>query len=92
MIKINNDMEEIRGNEFSIHCGKNSDSFEKLEKLCNAEAIKLIEKLHIPEGSVICVPCWTEGPGFSELIGIEKFCKDENGNIKYGLDISETTL
>lgn len=85
-------MKEVNNEEFAIHCGKETDSFEKLEELCNAEAEKLLEKIHVPDGEVVDVPCWTAGLGFPELIGVQKFSKDENGNIVYKLDFSESTL
>jgi len=82
----------IRRDDLAIECGKESDSFEKLEQLCNAEAEKLLAALDVPDGTVVEVPCWTAGFGFAELIGVEKFSKDEKGTIVYKLDISESTL
>jgi len=82
----------IRRDDLTIKCGKESDSFEKLEQLCNAEAEKLLTKLDVPNETVVEVPCWTAGFGFAELIGVEKFSKDEKGTIVYKLDISESTL
>lgn len=85
-------MKEIRNEELAITCGKETDSFEKLEELCNAEAKKLLPIINVPDDAVVCVPCWTAGIGFAELIGIEKFSKDANGQIVYKLDFSESTL
>lgn len=85
-------MKEIRDTEFSISCGKETDSFETLEKLCNEEAEKFVPIIKVPCDSVVCVPCWTKDYGFAELIGIERFYKDDNGKIVYKMDFSESTL
>lgn len=77
--------------EFVINCGKNSDSLEKLESLCVAEADKLLPSIKVSVEKVT-IPCWTEGPGFSELIGVIHFKKDANGNVVYEFDNSESTL
>lgn len=82
----------IRRDDIAIECGKESDSFEVLENLCNAEAEKLLPTLDIPDGTIVEVPCWTAGFGFAELIGVEKFSKDGNGKKVYHLDTSESTL
>ena len=76
--------------ELVIECGKNSDSFEKLEKLCIIEAEKLISKLQFNNKDTIDVPCWTSD--FPELIGILIFKKATDGKISFELDTSETTL
>lgn len=77
--------------ELVIKCEKNSDSLEKLEELCKAEAEKLLPTIEI-DNEGISVPCWTDGPGFTELIGVVYFRKDANGNIYYEFDDSESTL
>lgn len=77
--------------ELVIKCGKNSDSLEKLEELCKAEAEKILPTIAIKDGD-ISVPCWTDGPGFAELIGVVHFKKDANGNVIYEFDDSESTL
>lgn len=82
---IKNIMEEL-----VIKCGKNSDSFEKLEKLCIIEAEKLISKLQFSNQDTIDVPCWTSD--FPELIGIIIFKKATDGKISFELDTTETTL
>lgn len=82
----------IRRDDITIECGKASDSFEKLEKLCDAEAGKIMLTLDVPNDAIIEIPCWTAGFGFAELIGVEKFSRDENGKIVHELDMSESTL
>ncbi len=77
--------------ELVIKCGKNSDSLEKLEALCKAKAEKLLPSIEVKDKKV-SVACWTDGPGFSELIGVVYFMKDENGNVFYEFDNSESTL
>lgn len=77
--------------ELVIKCGKNSDSLEKLEALCKAEAEKLLPSIEVKDEKVSVV-CWTDGPGFAELIGVVYFKKDANGNVVYEFDDSESTL
>lgn len=77
--------------DFAIKCGMNYDSLEKLEALCKAEAEKLLLSIEIKDEN-ISVPCWTEGPGFAELIGVIYFKRDANGNVVYEFDDSESTL
>ena len=76
--------------ELTINCGKNSDSWEKLESLCNAEAEKLLQTIRITNDT-LSVPCWTLSRR-TELIGVMHFYKGENGVITYELDSSESTL
>lgn len=82
----------IRREDIAIECGKESDSLERLEKLCNAEAERLLPTLDVPDETTVEVPCWTAGLGFAELIGVEKFSKDANGKITYELDSSVNTV
>ncbi|MBR6445366.1 MAG: hypothetical protein IKS94_02885 [Prevotella sp.] len=58
--------------ELIIKCGKNSNSSEELRALCLAEAEILLPDIKIENGKV-SVPCWTDGPGFAELIGVALF-------------------
>jgi hypothetical protein len=74
----------------SITCGKTTDSFEKLQKLCHQEAEKLSKSISIPNQEIISVPFWTSD--FPELIGVGKFSRNESGSIVYTLDFAETTL
>ncbi len=76
--------------EMNVKCGESTDSFEKLETLCEKEAQKLAGTLEIPEQTTISVAFWTNGR--SELIGTADFYKDGTGNVCYDLDFSETTL
>lgn len=78
-------------NELVIRCGNNSDSLEKLEVMCKAEAEKLLPSIVIKD-VIVKVPCWTDGLGASELIGVICFKKDANGNVVYEFDNSESTL
>jgi len=46
--------------EISVHCGKVTDNFDKLKRLCEKEAEKLAATLEFPDGyKVIQVPFWT---------------------------------
>lgn len=83
--------ETIMEKELIIKCGQNSDSLEKLETLCLAEAEKLLPAIEIMSEKV-SVPCWTNELGFAELIGVVNYSKDSNGNIVYEFDTSESTL
>lgn len=78
--------------EIAIHCGNNSDSFETLGKLCTAEAEKLLPTIEVPDDKIICVPCWTNGYGFSEFICYCEFGKGMDGTVRFDLDFSECTL
>ncbi len=77
--------------ELFIKCGKNSDSLEKLEKLCLVEAERLLPSIELKNGKA-SVPCWTDEPEVAELIGVINYSKDNNGNVVYEIDCSETTL
>lgn len=83
---------ENQQSQLSIHCGSNTDSMEKLEKICKEEAEKLAKTIELPEGDSVSVPFWTPGPGFPELIGVGVFSRDKSGKIVYELDFSESTL
>lgn len=74
----------------SITCGKTTDSFEKLQKLCREEAEKLSKTITIANQEKISVPFWTSD--FPELIGVGKFSLDENSMITYTFNFDETTL
>lgn len=85
-------MKEIRRDDIAIHCGKSSDSFERLEELCNTEAERLLATLEIPENTIVSIPCWTADSGFPELIGVEQFKRDKNSKVVFKLDFTESTL
>lgn len=85
-LKIFEDMEK----ELSVHCGKLTDSFEKLQELCEKEAAKLAAKLDIASGTDVEVAFWTKD--FPELIGIGRFSKKDDGSVTYDLDFSVATL
>lgn len=79
-------------NGIAIQSGKTTDSMEKLTKLCEQEAEKMLSTIEIPENEVVSVPFWVQEPGFPELICVGKFKRDESGKIVYELDFSESTL
>ena len=74
----------------SVHCGKESDGFDKLKELCANEAEKCLTTISVSEGECVSVSFWTADT--QELIGIGKFRKSADGRISYDLDFSETTL
>lgn len=73
-----------------IKCGKVRDGFDALTTLCEKEAQKLCAQLDIQPNTTVEVSFWTKD--FPELIGVGKFTADENRNITFVLDYSETTL
>lgn len=76
--------------ELSVNCGKVTDSFEKLQELCEKEAAKLAVKLNIVTGTDTVVAFWTKD--FPELIGEGRFYRKDDGSVAYDLDFSVTTL
>lgn len=79
-------------NQYSVRCGSNTDSMERLADICKEEADKLAETLKLAEGEVVYVPFWTSGPGFPELICTGIFKRDDSGKIVCDLDFSESVL
>lgn len=79
-------------NEIVVKCGKTTDNMEKLAKLCEQEAEKLLAIIEVPEKETVSVPFWAPEPGFPELICIGKFRRDNKGKIVYDLDFSESVL
>ena len=75
-------------NGIAIQSGKTTDSMEKLTKLCEQEAEKMLSTIEIPENEIVSV----QEPGFPELICVGKFKRDESGKVIYELDFSESTL
>lgn len=73
-----------------IKCGKVRDGFDALTTLCEKEAQKLCTQLDIRPNTTVEVSFWTKD--FPELIGVGRFTANENGNITFVLDYSETTL
>ena len=82
---------ESQQNDLAVKCGKTTDSVEKLTKLCEQEAEKLLATIDIPEGKTVSVPFWAPEPGFPELICVGKFRRDKTGKVVYELDFSEST-
>jgi len=74
----------------SIKCGNVTDGFDKLQDICKKEAEKLLATIDVPDNKVVSVPFWTSD--IPELIGVAKFIRNEDGNIVYDLDFSESTL
>lgn len=74
----------------AIHCGKATDSFEKLKSICEKQANELKNKMDFSVQSEIVVPFWTED--FPELICTGTFYKNSLGEVVYELDFSESTL
>ena len=72
--------------EEQINIGKASDSFEELERLCNAKAAEIAETM--TEGGTVSF--WTTG--MPELIGIAEFKKGSDGKMTYKFDTSLSTL
>ena len=73
-----------------IKCGKVRDGFDALTTLCEKEAQKLCTQLDIQPNNTVEGSFWTKD--FPELIGVGKFTADENRNITFVLDYSESTL
>lgn len=77
-------------NPDAIHIGKPSDSYDYLLALCKKEAEKLSKVINISDGEQLEVPCWTNFPG--ELICVITFKKDNNGDVVFTIDESQSTL
>ena len=76
--------------EYSINVGKVSDSFDTLKRLCKEKADALVKSFSDKEVEDVVVTFWTEG--FPELICVAQFSKNENKEVVYNLDFSQTTL
>lgn len=76
--------------ELAIHCGKTTDSIEKLQSICEKRANELKPQIDFSSQSEIIVPFWTED--FPELICTGTFSKNNLGEIVCKLDFSESTL
>lgn len=76
--------------DYAVHCGNADDSVEVLEKLCREEAEKLLWELDFQHQELISVSFWTSDT--SDLICVGYFRKDENDEVQYEFDFSETTL
>lgn len=53
-------MSTLNKQELAIHCGKTTDSFEKLKVICEEHANELKNKIEISTESEISVPFWTK--------------------------------
>ena len=83
-------MSALNQQELAIHCGKTTDSFEKLKSICEKQADELKTKIMFSTQSEIVVPFWTKD--FPELICTGTFSKNSLGEVVYELDFSESTL
>ena len=83
-------MSTLNQQELAIHCGKTTDSFEKLKLICEEQADELKTKITFSTQSEIVVPFWTKD--FPELICTGIFSKNSLGEVVYELDFSESTL
>lgn len=78
-------------NKVSIQCGKTTDEFLYLQKICAEKAIELSTTIEISDqDKEVSVPFWTSD--FPELIGVAYYQKAKAGNFLYKLDFSESTL
>ena len=66
------------------------DSFDTLKRLCKEKADALVKSFSDQEVEDVVVTFWTEG--FPELICVAQFSKNENKEVVYNLDFSQTTL
>lgn len=72
--------------EQQVKVGKVSDSMEQLTKLCNEKAAQMAATM--AEESEVTF--WTAD--IPELICVAKFCKKDDGSIRYELDFEQSTL
>lgn len=75
----------------TISIGKNSDTVEELERLCNQKAKELATNIDISNQKEVSVPFWTDDFP-SELICVCNISLDKKGNPKYDLDYSQSTM
>lgn len=54
-------------NGIAIQSGKTTDSMEKLTKLCEQEAEKMLSTIEIPENEIVSVPFWVKSPDSPNL-------------------------
>lgn len=80
----------MESNPQSIHCGNADDNVETLKKMCEVEALKLCQTLHVKSGEILEIPFWTSD--IPELICVAKFSLSDDGSVKHELDFSESTL
>lgn len=78
-------------NHFSIQCGKTTDGFLKLQKLCAENAIELSKTIEIADqDKEVSVTFWTTD--IPELIGVAYFQKSISGNLLNKIDFTQSTL
>lgn len=83
-------MATLNQENLAIHCGKTTDSYKKLESICEAKANEIKGKLDFSTQSEIEISFWTEN--FPELICVGTFSKNNLGEVVFELDYSQTTL
>ena len=76
--------------KINVICGKNTDSFESLKAMCVEKSKELKSQIEIPIESSVEIAFWTDG--IPELICNGDFRRNENGEVVYELDFSQTTL
>lgn len=73
-----------------LNFGSVYDSLDKLKNICENNAMIICNSIEIKENDTIEIPFWTSD--IPELICIGKFYKNKDGEIKYELDYTESTL
>ena len=78
-------------NKFLIQCGKTTDEFLYLQKICAEKAIELSTTIDISDqDKEVSVPFWTTD--IPELIGVAYYQKLIAGTLLTKIDFSESTL
>lgn len=78
-------------NKYSIQCGKTTDEFLYLQKLCAEKAIELSTTIEISDqDKEVSVPFWTTD--IPELIGVAYYQKSTTDIFLTRIDFSESTL
>ncbi len=72
----------------SFSLGNLTNSVESLKQLCNDKSIELLKRIKLNDDNKIDVVFWCE----HELLGVSHFTKDENGNLMFTLDFTDSTL
>lgn len=80
----------INMQDLQIKFGKHSDSFEYLKSLTEEKAKEISNSLIIENGNKKSVTFWTAD--IPELIAVVNYEKNQNGDVSYTIDYSQTTL
>lgn len=85
-------MTSTKQQPIQVKVGKNTDNEETLELLCREKAEEFIKAfLANPDEFSPEVEFWTSSPK-TELIGVANFKRNDNGEISYDLDFSQSTV